>query len=183
MLLLTLLRHAKSAWDAPALTDFERPLAARGLEAAPRMGEHLARAASRPTLVIASTAVRAQETLRLVIERLPERPQVRSEQAAYLASPATLLALVRSAPAEVRHLMLVGHNPGLHELALELSGSGPPDALASLAAKLPTAGMVTIAFDATSWREIGPGRGRLVEFATPRQLAAAAAKGRVGRKR
>jgi len=177
MLTLSLLRHAKSSWDDPGLDDFDRPLAKRGQKAAPEIGAALAAMGLRPDLVVCSGAVRARETLSMVLAKLgAPPPDVLYEDGVYMAGPEKLLRRVRAvgpgptgeAP---RHVMLVGHNPDLEELALLLVGSGAADDTARMATKFPTAGVAVIAFNAESWAAIEPGAGRLEHFLTPKSLA------------
>ncbi len=176
MLTLTLLRHAKSSWDAPELDDYDRPLAKRGKKAAPEIGAALAAMGLRPDVILCSSAVRARATLDLVLPKLGAPvPRVIYDDGIYLAPPETLLSrLLRLAPDETgkvpRHVMLVGHNPGLEELAVLLIGSGALDDTARLTEKFPTAGVAVIGFNAQSWAEIAPGAGRLEHFLTPKQL-------------
>jgi phosphohistidine phosphatase len=171
MLTLSLLRHAKSSWDAPGLDDFERPLARRGEDAAPRMGGFMKKQKIAPQLILCSPAVRTRQTLDLVLPYLSGAPAVAYEDALYLAAARTLLARVRKIDAGVTHAMLVGHDPGMHELAVDLAGSGEAEALAALAHKFPTAGLAVIAFEATTqWSRIAPGKGRLKQFMTPKTL-------------
>ena len=176
MLTLTLLRHAKSSWEEP-LDDFDRPLAPRGEKAAPEIGAALAERGLRPDLILCSGALRARETLALVLAPLgAPAPEVIYDDALYMAAPGTLLRRVqtiasgfpRDAP---RHLMLVGHNPGFEELALLLVGSGSAEDRARLAAKFPTAATAVITFNVDSWAAIAPGTGRLEHFLTPKRLA------------
>ena len=176
MLTLSLLRHAKSSWDSPSLDDFDRPLAKRGQKAAPEIGAALAAMGLKPDLVLCSTALRARETLDLVLPKLASpAPQTIYEEALYMASPSTLLERVRSVPPRiddlaVHHVMLVGHNPGLEELAPMLIGGGATDDITRMAQKFPTAAAAIIAFDVDEWPMIGPGLGRLEHFLTPRRL-------------
>src|SRR4051794_11013088 len=117
MLTLTLLRHAKSSWEEP-LDDFDRPLAPRGEKAAPEIGAALAARGLRPDLIVCSGAVRARETLGLMLERLgAPPPEVIYDDSLYMAAPGKLLkrlhAIASSFPGNVpHHVMLVGHNPG-----------------------------------------------------------------------
>lgn len=172
MLTLMLLRHAKSSWDDPFVDDFDRPLAKRGAKAAPVMGAALAQMQLRPDLIVCSGAVRARQTLALVLEVLGSpTPEVIFDDSIYLAPPEKLLARIRAVKKSPNHLMLVGHNPGIEELAQMLAGSGPADDRARLAAKFPTAGIAVLTFDAQSWKDIAPGTGRLEHFLTPRQLS------------
>lgn len=176
MLTLMLLRHAKSSWDDPAVPDVERPLAKRGKKAAPAVGAALARMGLRPDLVICSSAARAKETLALVLAELGSpTPQVVYDDAVYMAQPEALLArLCRIKADEIggvpRHVMLVGHNPGLEDLALLLVRDGAADDLALLAEKFPTGAVAVIAFNAKSWSSVEPGAGRLEHFLTPKRL-------------
>lgn len=174
MLTLSLLRHAKSSWDDPSLDDFHRPLAKRGLEAAPRMGAFLARERVAPDLVLCSTAARTRATLDIVLEYLEPPASIVYEDDLYLATPTQLMARIKRLAAERwPHVMIVGHNPGLHEAALVLIASGNIDARESLHEQLPTSGLVVIDFAFDDWRELHPQCGRLERFVTPKSLDAA----------
>jgi phosphohistidine phosphatase len=170
MLTLSLLRHAKSSWDDPGLEDIHRPLAERGRKAAPRMGAYMAEHGIAPELVLCSPSVRTRLTLDLVLPALEAKPKVVYEDGLYLASAPTLLKRIRKVKGNVRHVMVVGHDPGLHNLAVELVGSGNPADLQALAAKFPTAGLAVIAFQVSDWTAVEAGAGRLVLFMTPRRL-------------
>jgi phosphohistidine phosphatase len=171
MLTLSLLRHAKSSWDDSDLDDFDRPLSRRGESAAPRMGAYMAEQGLSPDLILCSPAARARQTLGLVLPHLSGGPTVVYEDNFYLAAPSLLLARIRRIEADVRHAMIVGHDPGMHVLALELSGSGEAKNLQALAAKFPTAGLAVIGFKVRDWSKVGPGKGRLEQFVTPKMLA------------
>ena len=168
---LSILRHAKSSWDNPGLDDHERPLARRGLRDAARIGGFIRDSALVPDLVLCSDAVRARATLTLVLAEIATAPpRIVLDDALYLAEPSLLVARIASIEPATRHAMVVGHNPGLHALALALSGTGERELLATLAAKLPTAGLAVLDLDIEAWAEIGPGRGRLRAFVTPKGL-------------
>jgi phosphohistidine phosphatase len=164
MLSLMLLRHAKSSWDDPALRDFDRPLAARGRVAAERMGAYMARQDIAPELILSSSAVRTRQTLALVL------PRTEFADGLYLAAPAALLSRLRKVGAAADAVMIVGHNPGMHSLAVTLSGNGDANSLKALAAKFPTAALAVITFDVRNWSRIAPATGRLAEFMTPKRL-------------
>jgi phosphohistidine phosphatase len=174
MLTLSLLRHAKSSWADARLRDAERPLSERGERAAPRMGAYMARLRIAPDLVLCSPAMRARQTLELVLPFLEGKPEVVYEEALYLAAPATMLKRLSKLPASVRHAMIVGHDPGMHNLALELAGTGAEAEMQALAEKFPTAGLAVIEFGVSSWPKVRPGGGRLAVFAAPRRLLSAA---------
>jgi phosphohistidine phosphatase len=170
MLSLMLLRHAKSSWDDPARKDFDRPLTARGKLAAARMGAYMARQGLAPDLIVSSSAVRARQTLALVLPHLGDKPRTEFAEGLYLATPAALLSRLRKVGAAADSVMIVGHNPGMHSLAVTLSGSGDAGSLKALAAKFPTAALAVITFEARNWSRIGPATGRLAEFMTPKRL-------------
>ena len=117
-----------------------------------------------PELVLCSTACRARETLKR-IEPVLGRAPVRMERELYGASAQDLLARLRHLPDGVGSVLVIGHNPGMHELAVELAGSAP-----QLAGKFPTAALATLVFHGSTWGELGPGTTELVELTRPRDL-------------
>ena len=172
MLTLSIFRHAKAAAGDTATKDFDRPLAESGHAAAPLMGAYLANAGLKPDLVLSSPALRTRETCTAAFKALQPPPEIRFEQVLYLASPKTLIGRLRRTAPSIRHVMVVGHNPGLQALALDLIASAPPKMLADLGTKLPTAGLVVLRLDIAGWTEIGPATASLDRFVTPRMLAA-----------
>jgi phosphohistidine phosphatase len=165
-----LLRHAKSSWDEPELLDHERPLAKRGRKAVALLREHFLESGVAPDLVLCSSAVRAIQTLEGVREGLPPGTQVETEAGLYAAGAGSLLRRLHRLPEEIGSAMLVGHNPGIEDLAAELAGGGDPDALAAIEAKYPTGGLATLAFEGV-WRELGPQGATLEAFVVPKRLA------------
>ena len=163
---LYLLRHAKSSWDDPGSNDRDRPLSPRGRRAAERIAEHLRAEGVRLDLVLCSPAVRARQTLARVRRALGD-PKVSFDQTLYAADADRLLARLRAVPAGVEALMVVGHNPGLQDLALELATKGSE--VRKLREKLPTGGLATFSFEG-AWHELGPRRAKLVRFVVPREL-------------
>ena len=170
MLTLSLLRHAKSDRDDAGSKDIERPLSERGRRAAPAMGAYMRAEGLVPGLVLSSTSVRTRETCQLVLGNFTPSPTVAFEDVLYLASPKTLLGRIRRTPAGIGHLMVIGHNPGLQALALELIATAPRTKLAALAAKLPTAGLVVLELEARDWAAVMPVTARLARFVTPAML-------------
>jgi phosphohistidine phosphatase len=171
MLTLSLFRHAKSSWDDAGVKDFDRPLAPRGETAAPRMGAFMAEHDIQPQLILCSPAQRTRQTLDLVLPHLGGDPTVVYEEGFYLARASQLLARVRKVEPHVRHIMIIGHDPGMHGLAVELAGSGAPRNMQALAAKFPTAGLAVLDFELDDWSQIEPGLGQLRLFMTPKRLA------------
>jgi phosphohistidine phosphatase len=172
MLTLTLFRHAKSSWDFPELDDFDRPLSKRGESAAPKMADCLARHDLVPDMVICSASRRTRDTTRLLLSRWQKQPRIAYSQALYHATVPEHLRLVRETPDEVRHLILVGHNPGLEAFALQLIGSGETRQWAALAGKFPTAAFAVIRFDTEPWTQTRYGTGQLIMFTTPKLVEA-----------
>ncbi len=167
---LLLLRHAKSSWDDPELDDHERPLNKRGTRDATRMGELISELGLAPDAVLCSDAVRTRATLALVLAAVGERPsRIQIEPRLYLAEPQAIMELVRAVPADCRRVLVVAHNPGIHALALGLTGSGDRKALSALAIKYPTAGLAVIDLDAEGWRDVRPGSGALRLFTSPKE--------------
>lgn len=166
---LTLLRHAKSGWDAPVARDFDRTLNARGRKAARAMGRELRRLGLGFDLILASPAARVTGTLTELAQGYGGAADTRFDESVYLASAETLLALVHGTDDAVERLLLVGHNPGMEQLAMLLSGAGP--LRDEIAIKYPTGALAEIGFDAARWRDVVPGDGRLARFIRPRELA------------
>jgi phosphohistidine phosphatase len=166
---LILLRHAKSAW--PDVPDRDRPLAGRGRRQAPLAGAWLESAGHRPDLVLCSPARRTRDTWKLAAAELGTAGEVRYEERVYGASAASLLDLVREAPPSVMALLLVGHSPGLPDLAVDLAGGrgGAGEALRRLSAKFPTAAVAVLEVPA-AWQDLAGGGARLVSFVVPRDL-------------
>jgi phosphohistidine phosphatase len=167
---LMLLRHAKSDWSQPGQRDHDRDLSARGSAAAPRIAGYLAKRALIPDCVLVSTARRTRETWKLVATGLPARAKAVFDEHIYEAQPAEILDAVRATPAACQCLLVIGHNPGLQELALMLIGDGRRDEINRLAEKLPTAGLVVIDVPTDDWASLKAGTGRLDAFVTPRGL-------------
>jgi phosphohistidine phosphatase len=166
---LYLLRHAKSSWDDPTMADHDRPLARRGRRASKTMAEHLRSERITPALVLCSSSARTRETLARVSAGFDGESNVKveTERGIYGASAEELLQRLRLVPDEIESVMLIGHQPGLQDLALELAGGGAH--LERLSEKFPTAALVTLKLPGT-WRELSPDSANLVAFVKPREL-------------
>lgn len=165
---LLLLRHAKSSWDDEALDDFDRPLAARGRKAAHLMAGWLSRHKAAPDLVLCSAALRTVQTLDLVRPALPAETKVKIERGLYLASADQLLARIRRTDPAVGRLMLIGHNPGMEELAVGLA-AGTGRKSARMHEKFPTAALAWLRLR-TGWDALQPGGAELLHFVRPADL-------------
>jgi phosphohistidine phosphatase len=168
---LHLLRHAKSSWTDPDLADHQRPLARRGRRDARRVARHLVHAGITPELVLCSSAARTRESLELVRPALASSAQVMFENDLYGADADALLDRLRALREGVASVMLVGHNPGLHDLALILASSGAD--LPRLENKFPTAALATLAIPSSSWNRLDHGDADLSAYITPKQLGRA----------
>jgi phosphohistidine phosphatase len=168
---LFLLRHGKAVPAEPGMDDADRPLLLRGAEDAAAVAHYMRRTAYAPDLILCSAAARAAQTAELVRKELGAPLEYRD--ALYLAAAAKLLALVRAAPAEISGLMLVGHNPGLKEVAALLAG-GPVGrkqrARGDEEEKFPPAALAILDFDVKRWRDVAPGGGVPAAFVRPKDL-------------
>jgi len=170
-----LLRHAKSSWKDELLDDLERPLGKRGRAAAMAVGLHLAQAGIVPDQVLCSSAKRTRETLEAVQSAAGAALPARFEKGLYLAEAPTLLRRLRRLNDSLASVMLIGHNPGLEQLALLLTDDAGGDQAARrrLTAKYPTAALAVIEADLLRWADLAPSTGRLATFIRPRDLPAA----------
>ena len=161
MKIVWLLRHAKSSWENDWLPDHDRPLAPRGYKAGKRLCRFVSENGVRPELVLCSTALRARSTLELVLPGLGA-PRTELDPSIYLASRDTLLLRLRSLEPATSCAMLVGHNPGLHELACLLAPPGPE--------AVPTGALAELRLEIDDWRSAAPGCATLDRLVLPREL-------------
>ena len=183
--MLVLFRHAKSAW--PDVPDHDRPLARRGMGAAPVMGRWLREAGLLPGQVLCSTARRARETWQFAQTGLAATPPLTFDVRIYEGTAMDLLTVIREVPPATGTLLLIGHNPAIEDLALLLAtprgpaaGTGPaaaaPGDLERMRSKFPTAAIAVLEFPG-AWPGLAPGRARLTAFVTPRDLDPGQAEG------
>jgi phosphohistidine phosphatase len=168
---LTVLRHAKSSWDEPNIDDFDRPLNERGWKAARRMGKELKRRGMQFDFALASPAARVRETLDGLAEGYGEfRFATKFEPRLYAADTATLLELVHGLPEDAGRVLLLGHNPGLQRLIVELATDDENGLRDRVADKYPTAALAVIQLPAQHWGEVAPGSGTIAELIVPKEL-------------
>lgn len=158
---LLLLRHAKSSWKDAALADFERPLNDRGRKAAGLIGKFIAKQDVNIDLVISSPAVRARETIDLVLRAAKRSPELRFDQRVYEASPTRLLEITSQIEDDRKSVMLVGHNPGMEELLALLVGAEQ---------HMPTASLARVVLSSKKWDKILAEKGVLESFVRAREL-------------
>jgi len=157
---LYVLRHAKSSWDDPGLSDHDRTLAPRGLKATKQLAKHLREHEIKPGLVLCSTAVRAQETL----DGIGLDGDRSIEEELYTASAGQWVERLNRVPDETESVMAIGHNPALQQLVLALAGGNE-----TIARKFPTGALATLSFEC-AWSELEPGRAQLTELVRPKDL-------------
>src|ERR1700760_1277857 len=171
---LLLLRHAKTEHDAPSGPDQDRRPDDPGRGDAAEIGGWIGRHPPFPDAVLVSTAVRTRQTWEIVWEtmkHLVPQPQVEILPELYGADPAQLLQTIHDASVtDPPRLMVVGHNPGMHELALALTGSGDAAGRKALAHNLPTSGLVVLDFATDDWNDVAFRRGKLVLFVSPKLI-------------
>jgi phosphohistidine phosphatase len=159
---LLILRHAKSSWKAPARADHERPLSQRGERDAPRMGALAREHGLIPDLIISSDAVRARLTAEAVATSARYAGDILLDPQLYLASPADIVAALRTVRERAETVMIIGHNPGLEDLVEQLTGEQQD---------LPTAALVQIVLPIDQWRDLKQSiRGTLVGYWRPKDL-------------
>lgn len=169
---LLLLRHAKSSWDEREMPDHERPLNARGRRAAAAMRDAMERLGLAPDMVLVSTSRRTMQTLE-AFEPWADTPLVDRMEKLYNASADDLLAALRDMKETVRSVMVIAHNPGIHELAVRLCGADGM-AFSDTTMRRMTEGYPSGALSEFtipgSWRGLDAGAARLVRFLCPRDL-------------
>ena len=164
---LVLLRHAKSSWDDPTLGDKARPLNSRGKRAAEEVAIYLAGQKIHPGLVLCSSAQRTRETFARLVEKFTHQYTVSFRDDLYHASTTGMIAALAEVPQTQDCVMLIGHNPGMEELAYSLAGKGHPETLELMGTKYPTAAIAVIDFDIPRWQEIPGSSGTLERFVRP----------------
>jgi phosphohistidine phosphatase len=182
---LMLLRHAKTENEAPSGRDQDRRLDDRGRKDAAEIGGWIVRHPPVPDAVLVSPAVRAHQTWEIASAAMKElspkdlapQPHVELVPELYGADPSQLLQTIHAASAtDPQRLMVVGHNPGMHELALALAGIGDTAARRALAENLPTSGLAIFDFEIDDWADVAFRRGRLVLFVSPKLLKESSGK-------
>ena len=169
MLRLLLLRHAKAIPYA-GRDDYERTLTDRGRADAALLANYVARHEMEPDLLLHSGAARTKETAEIVLRKLPSGIEVSIEPNIYEANRPTLMEVIQDLPEDSPTVMIVGHNPGIADLARQLSGRGDASQIARMTVKFPTSGLAALEFPGHSWSEVHAHSGSLLAFVTPASL-------------
>ena len=165
---LTLLRHAKSAWDDAVTRDFDRPLNGKGRKAAARMGRYMRDEGLAFDAVVASPALRVQQTIAGVEDGYGQSLKPAFDRRIYMASAATLLDLAQGLDDGAGRALLIGHNPGLEDLVLMLASASPYRD--EVEVKYPTATLAELTFEIDRWAGLAEGQATLARFMRPREL-------------
>ena len=171
---LLLFRHAKAERSEPGMEDRARRLVERGQNDAATVGAYMASHALIPDRVMASPSKRTQETWKFAAPALKPAPVATPVERLYNATAQDILGIIKAAPAAAHSLLILGHNPGLHAVALLLVASGDIETRERLREKMPTCGLAIIDFAFDDWAKLHPQSGRLERFVTPKSLSAAA---------
>lgn len=163
---LILIRHAKSSWSSDAADDKTRPLNARGRDAALKIGNWLKGEGFIPDQVLSSNASRCAQTWEGIAQTLGAAPEVKFQDALYLAGPATMLASLHAASGDT--VLMLGHMPGIGEFARDLRRDPPPDHEAFR--KYPTGAVTVLDFKADNWNGVQMGTGKFIAYIAPRNL-------------
>jgi len=165
---LLILRHAKSAWDTGASTDFDRPLAKRGREAAPKVGRFLQEKGLAPDYVVSSPAVRAKQTVMAVCAEMGIGPEtIHWDDRIYGGWTASLVSVLRQSPPDARRVLIAGHNPGLEALLEHLCEQRVP--YPADGKLMPTAAVAHLQIS-TEWGDLDQGCGKLLSLTRSRSL-------------
>lgn len=168
---LCLLRHAKSSWNDPSLSDFDRPLNDRGKDARKLIKRWFKDNKVSPDLVICSPSKRTRETLEPLLDLWKTKPEIVYAEETYEARASDLHEVLRKRAKDARNVLLVGHNPGIQNLALDLIQDGYDKHVKRLRSKFPTGGIARLTAKPDDWRRMSSGSFRLKDFAVPRDIA------------
>jgi phosphohistidine phosphatase len=161
------LRHAKSSWELAGQLDWERGLLPRGIDDAKAIAEFMSKNGIEPEYVLCSSARRTKQTLASIREALPEAAEIVIADEIYQASIDDLLELIRNANPDAESVLLIGHNPSVHDLAVDLAADGPD--LEQMAGKFPTAALAELQLEG-EWSELTTDGATLVGFTRPKAL-------------
>lgn len=159
---LLLLRHAKSSWDNPDISDFDRPLNSRGLQAVPAMGGVLYKNDLQPQKILSSPAKRAKQTAILIKETAQLEAKITYVEGIYEASPLRLLSIVSEIEDKIESVLLIGHNPGLESFVKMLTRESY---------EMPTASLVKIDLNVESWQDVSVNRGKVSLYVRPKDIS------------
>ena len=165
-----LLRHAKSSWDDITLDDFDRPLSHRGIKSCEKIGKFIKKKKIIPVIVYCSNAIRAKQTWELTNRIIKKKENIFFSNALYMANLNSFITFVHKTIDSFSSLMIVSHNPGIENFALELIKNKKNKFYDNISMKYPTAALAIILFDEKKWSNIKIGTGKIIDFIKPRDL-------------
>lgn len=164
---LYLLRHGKAGWGGVGSTDHERSLDVDGVTASKRLGLHMVKHTILPDLILYSSAKRVVETLKAILSAVsPSLPSIEKEEI-YNATKHSLLALINATDNSLESLMVIGHNPTMHELSHSLVGDGDQSLRDHLLQGFPSGTIVGITFDVDTWADVRDNGGTIIHLDSP----------------
>ena len=167
---LAILRHAKSDWGNPGQTDFERPLNKRGRKAGKKVGRELRTRGLTFDLIVSSPATRARETVERFEKGYESLPAVAIEPRLYMCATGTLIEVINGLPDDAQTVMIVGHNPGFHDIVLRMTRANGNGLREKVGANYPTGAFALIDFPVEHWADIEPATGEIRQVIFPREL-------------
>lgn len=167
---LAILRHAKSDWGNPGLTDFDRPLNKRGRKAAKKVGNELRERGLSFDRIVCSPAQRAKETVERFERGYESLPELSFEPRLYMCSTGTLIDVINNLPDEAQTVMIVGHNPGFHDIVLRMTKPNGDGLREKVGANYPTGAFALIDFPTDHWADVEPASGEIRQVIFPREL-------------
>ncbi len=170
---LYLMRHAKSDWSANGTSDHGRTLSPRGQEAAARIVLYCRQENIAPQHILCSSSARTHQTLDLINGKAFPKVEESLSDDLYLAEVRQLVAIIKQQADSYDSVMIIGHNPGLHELALQMAGNKKSFDVQNLQGSLPSGSLLALSFDIASWSDFGAIKGELLRFIKPKELPAA----------
>ncbi|MCK9207786.1 MAG: histidine phosphatase family protein [Salinivirgaceae bacterium] len=163
MKVLSLMRHAKSSWEWPGLSDFDRPLLEKGIQRTHRTCQFMQEQKLLPQLVFSSRAVRARETALLVTECLKMKVEPLWVEAFYPGGVRDFLKQLAAIDDQVHHILIIGHNPGISDFACHVLNN-------QMAEWIPTSGCVSLELDILNWKDAVAGKAKLLHYIKPKEL-------------
>lgn len=167
-----LLRHAKTETGGPAVSDRERELTSRGQADARMLGQWLMQTQTRVDTVLISPSRRTLQTLARINDACEPRLAGEPVEALYLASCGELIHQMQQLPETVRSVLIIGHNPGMHQCCLTLAADGAPAAMEAVELNYPTCALAELHADIAGWADLAPGRAYLPRMLTRHDIAA-----------
>lgn len=167
---LLLMRHAKSSWNDAPEADFDRTLSGRGRRACRLMADYMNAHALLPDLILCSSAQRTRETLAGLVTAFSHDHRILLTRRLYDTSQSDGHETIRNHGGTAKTLMLIGHNPSVQQMALDLAIEGDPAQLAAIETKYPTAALTVLDFEVNNWSELRSQMGRILNFVRPRDI-------------